>query len=176
MVNADVELEKYLNLIRKESWRVAKKFWSINNVIYDFDDLTNEGVLKFFEVLNKYNKDKARFSTILTICLKNHFINIIKSESRRTMENIDTINNHIGYSFNSNPLFISIEKLDTFTVEVLNCILEIDEKFVRWLERRDWAKKQLKLRYRNKPIKELLEEYYGKDLSTEFAELKELIV
>lgn len=176
MVNAELELEleKYLNLIRKESWRVAKKLWSINNVMYDFDDLMTEGILKFFEVLNKYDKNKkVRFSTILTICLKNHFINIIKSEARRTMENIDTINN---IEYNSNSMFLNIEKLDAFTLEVLHCILEIDDKFIRWLERRIWAKRNLKLRYREKSVKALLEEYYGKDLSKEFEELKQLII
>lgn len=173
MVETELELEQYLNLIRKESWSVARKLWSINNVIYEFDDLVNEGILKFYDLLNKYNKDKARFSTILTICLRNHFINIIKSEARRTMENIDTINN-IEYNFNS--MFVNIEKLDAFTLEVLHCILEIDEKYVRWLERRYWAKKHLKLRYRDKPVKDLLEEYYGKDLSKEFAELKQLVI
>lgn len=145
----------------------------MNSVIYEFDDLVNEGILKFFEVLDKYNKDKAKFSTILTICLKNYFINIIKHESIRIMENIDTVNN-AKYDFN--PLFANLEHLDKFTLEVLNCILEIDEKYLRWLERRKWAKEHLKLRYRKTVIKENLEEYYGKDLSKEFDKIKQLII
>lgn len=175
-MEGEVRLEDYLDLIRKEAWNTMRKLWSNNVCVLDFDDLVNEGVIEYLNVLKKYDKEKAKLSTILTISLRYHYANVVKFESRRVMgEFIET--EHCNFvDISSHVLFQQLDsKLSDSARVVLRCILELEPKFIQWLEKRGWAHKHLGLHYRRKQVRLLLEEYFGRDVTFEFQEIQGLL-
>lgn len=173
----EVGLTDFLDLIRKEAWCAVKKLWSVNVCVHDFDDMVNEGVIEFLHVLTRYDRQKSKLSTILTISLRNHYANIVKYETRRVMDEFIEETHSELVDASSGVLFHQLDsKLSDSARVILRCILELDSKFVLWLEKRQWAQKHLNLRYRKKQMKLLLDEYFGRDVSPEFQEIQDCLL
>ena len=74
----EIQLKDYKALIYKQAnicYNKIKKFSG-----YLIEDLVQEGVMVFYKILDKYNKEKASFCTFLTTVLKNHYSKIVLYE------------------------------------------------------------------------------------------------
>lgn len=176
-------IEKYIRLIQKEARKASKMLGEARIISYNLDDLIQEGVVKFLQVERVYDYNKAQMSTVLTIALKNHYLNILKAESRRIMASIEFLSYKELQKFSCAPNYLSnifIAEIKSILTpeecELLDCLLELDSKFDIWLERREWAREALKLRYRNKGVKSLIEEYKESNLDVFFEKLRAVVV
>ncbi len=169
-------VEQYYGLIVHEARRANQMFNGFRGSLYNVDDLIQEGMLKLYYVKDKWDEKRGKFSTILTLVLRNHYSNLYQSEKRRNMAELE--DDVVGCDMNYEEKIWVNEVLEQLSEPArLVCIaaLELDKGFIQWLGRRDWARKNLKVRYKNVSVKKLLEEYFGRSLEKEFAEIAEVM-
>lgn len=168
-------VKQYYGLIVHEANRAKKMFNGFRGSLYDTDDLIQEGMLMLYNVKNRWDEKRGKFSTLLTLALRNHFVNLYKSEKRRNMAELEDI---VGCDMNYDEKILVedvLKQLSDSARLVCMAALELDSGFVKWLGRRDWARKALKVRYKKDSMSNLLEQYFGRSLKSEFTEIANVL-
>ena len=73
-----IQIEDYNALIYKQAHICLSKIKDISCLTVE--DLAQEGAMCFYNVVNKYDKSKGKFSTFLTTVLKNHYSKLVLYE------------------------------------------------------------------------------------------------
>ena len=102
-----MKLDDYYPLIYKQAAYYYHKIKEYS--CYVIEDLVQEGVMVFYQILDKYDETKAAFSTYLTVSLRNHYSKITTHEYRNNFicsDNITTLINNKKVSYDKTPNFI----------------------------------------------------------------------
>lgn len=130
------QFEKYVNLIRNISWKVAKKYG------VEYEEVEAQGFLIYCEILNSYDISKAGFSTYLYIQLNGNLEYFAKKQKKVCCfengtvlnENYEVDNFLIScesreYDLNNNDLVVkACETLDADSFKVFEFLISF-----KWL-------------------------------------------
>lgn len=105
-LKSEKHLEKYQGLIRK--WA---SIYTKNN-LGSFEDMLQEAYMVYIDACNKYNPDKAKFSTFLTVLLRNHLYYM----KRQKQKELDTLSLDVQLPDAHEP-FISLIENHHFVLE-----------------------------------------------------------
>jgi len=146
-----MKLEDVERLIWKEVFGVLRGF---NDVMYDKNDLFQEAALVFLLVKDKWDREKSSFVTFFVHCLRNHFRTLfVKSKKfvwESDLDNIctdDDLDTRVEVS-------LKMEKDKEF-LEKVRCLVGLNEEFNRWKDKREWARKNLGMRFTKDEMKEI---------------------
>ena len=172
------KVEDYLELIYKEAWVCFNKLQRCG-VSYELEDIVQDGVVTFYKILFRYDASKAKLSTILTIGLRNSYCNLLRFEIRRASkwESLDSFTEVVDEQDYDSRIFLSQleKKLTAGAWQIAKCILGLDSEYLLWLDKKEWARRNLGVRYKRKRIKSSIQEYFGRDISFELSEIATIL-
>ncbi len=98
-------INRYMPLVLK----IATKY---RNVVFDVDNLVQEGILAIFSAVKTYEGDKASFSTFVEICVSRAIGTLVKSQtaSKRIPDKFISPLNDFELQTNSTPEDIIINR------------------------------------------------------------------
>lgn len=171
-------VENYLGLIYKEAWVCFNKLQRCG-VSYELEDIVQDGVITFYQILKRYDASKAKLSTILTIGLRNSYCNLLKFKIRQASkaEPLDDFMEIPEEQDCDSYIFITQleKKLTGEAWQVAKCILGLNQDYLSWLDKKDWARRNLGVRYKRKQVKSSIQEYLGRDISFELSEIATIL-
>lgn len=134
-----------LQLVKKVA---SKIYYRIPKGEIEFDELVNIGVIGLIKAIERYDKDKAKFSTYAYIKIRGEILDYLRSLDilprglREKIKKGEVVDENMDIPISNSAIFLSIEKSingtdDLKFIDVLVSKLETPEEYAEKLELRE---------------------------------------